>query len=56
MVYVLNKNKKNSKGVIVFNSSEADFFKKKFIENIYSHDLNLLKKKYFFFYALELGS
>ena len=49
MVYVLNKNKKNSKGVIVFNSSEADFFKKKFIENIYSYDLNLLKKKYFFF-------
>ena len=43
MVFVLNKNKKDSKGIIVFNSAEAIFFRKKFIEKIYTQEINMLK-------------
>tara|TARA_Y100000591_G_scaffold310748_1_gene313409 strand:+ start:822 stop:1994 length:1173 start_codon:yes stop_codon:yes gene_type:complete len=49
MVFVLNKNKKDSKGIIVFNSAEAIFFRKKFIEKIYTKEINMLKRDYFFF-------
>ncbi len=49
MVYVLNKKKKNIKGLINFNSNEALFFRKKFIEFFYRNEINLLKKNYYFF-------
>ena len=49
MVYLLNKQGKNTKGLINFNSNEALFFRKKFIEILYRDEINLLKKKYYFF-------
>ena len=49
MVYLINKQVKNTKGLINFNSNEALFFRKKFIEILYRDELNSLKKKYYFF-------
>ena len=49
MVYLINKQGKNTKGLINFNSNEAMFFRKKFIEILYRNEINSLKKKYYFF-------
>ena len=49
MVYLINKNGDKTKGLINFNSNEALFFRKKFIETLYRDQINLLKKKYYFF-------
>ena len=48
MVYLLSKSKKKTKGVIVFNVDEKDFFRRKIIEKIYRSEIQDLKKKYFF--------
>ena len=39
--------KKNTKGLINFNSNEALFFRKNLL-NFYRNEINLLKKNYYF--------
>ena len=49
MVYLINKKKNKTKGLINFNSNEAQFLRKKFIEFFYRKEIILLKKNYYFF-------